>query len=184
MGNAGKMEKPACLFGASFRREREKKGFSFWELVHRAAYYPANIRRIEEGRLQPGLRMAFRLLNAIGAEPGNFMAALAREHADRLPKSASCMGSMALSYVLAPLQEGQKSLFGPLLTQARLAAQVSQTAMARAAGYSLRNMSVVEKGLQEPGVVTALALVMTTGVDVEDFFRTLHAGWQEPRTLA
>ncbi|WP_165079091.1 MULTISPECIES: helix-turn-helix transcriptional regulator [unclassified Desulfovibrio] len=55
--------------------------------------------------------------------------------------------------------------------------------MARAAGYNLRNMSVVEKGLQEPGIMTALALVMTTGVDVEEFFRTLHAGWQEHKTL-
>lgn len=184
MGNAGKMEKPACLFGASFRREREKKGFSFWDLVYRAAYYPANIKRIEEGRLQPGVHIAFRLLNAIGAEPGGFMAALAREHAAHLPQSRSGMGSVAVSYTLPPMQEGQKSLFGPLLAQARLAAAVSQTAMARAAGYNLRNMSVVERGLQEPGVMTALALVMTTGVDVEEFFRTLHAGFQEQKPLA
>ena len=122
--------------------------------------------------------MAFRLLNAIGVEPGSFMAALAREHAAWLPQSTSGMGSVTVSYVLAPLEEGQKSLFGPLLAQARLAAHVSQTAMARVAGYNLRNMSVVEKGLQEPGIMTALALVMTTGVDVEEFFRTLHAGGQ------
>lgn len=177
------MEKPACLFGAAFRREREKKGFSFWELVYRAAYYPANIRRIEEGKLQPGVRMAFRLLNAIGVEPGGFMAALAREHADKLPQSHSGMASVTVHYTLAPLRDGQKSLFGPLLAQARLAAHVSQTAMAKAAGYNLRNISVVEKGLQEPGVITALALVMTTGVDVEEFFRTLHTGWLEPKAL-
>ena len=184
MRNAGKMEKPACLFGASFRREREKKGFSFWDLVYRAAYYPANIKRIEEGTLQPGLHLAFRLMDAIDAEPGAFMADLAREHADRLPQSLSGLNTVTVSYMLPQPQEGQKSLFGPLLAQARLAASVSQTAMAKAAGYNLRNMSVVEKGLQEPGVMTALALVMTTGADVEEFFRTLHAGTLEQKALA
>lgn len=184
MRNAGRMEKTACLFGASFRREREKKGLSFWDLVYRAAYYPANIKRIEEGRLQPGIHMAFRLLNAIGAEPGRFMAALACEHADRLPQSLSGLNSVVVGYELPLLREGQKSLFGPLLGQARLATAVSQTAMAKATGYNLRNMSVVEKGLQEPGVMTALALVMATGADVEVFFRTLHAAWQEQITLA
>ncbi len=57
--------------------------------------------------------MAFRLLNAIGVEPGGFMAALAREHAAWLPQSPSGMGSVTVSYVLTPLEAGQKSLFGP-----------------------------------------------------------------------
>lgn len=86
---------------------------------------------------------------------------------------------MPVAYTPPKLQEGQKSLFGPLLAQARRAGGVSQTAMARAAHYGLRNMNVVEKGAQEPGVQTALALVMTTGVDVEAFFNLLHACWRE-----
>lgn len=179
MGNAPKMEKPACLFGPFFQRQRLKKGMSFWDFVYRVAYYPANIKRIEEGKLQPGIGLAFRLLDAMGMEVGAFMAALAREHRAVLPQSLSSLGEVPVSYTLPALEEGQKSLFGPLLAQARRAGSVSQTAMAKAAHYGLRNMNVVEKGAQEPGIMTALALVMTTGVDVEEFFNVLHACWRE-----
>lgn len=179
MGNAPKMEKPVCLFGDSFRQEREKKGLSFWDLVYRVAYYPANLKRIEEGKHQPGIGLAFRLLDAIGAEPGAFMAALAREHSAALPQRLSSLDEVPVAYTLPAVEEGQKSLFGPLLAQARRAGSVSQTAMAKAAHYGLRNMNVVEKGAQEPGIMTALALVMTTGVDVEEFFNVLHACWRE-----
>lgn len=182
MGNAGRMEKPACLFGASFRLEREKKGISFWDVVYRAAYYPANVKRIEDGKLQPGIQLAFRLLDAIGVEPGGFMAALACEHAALLPQSLSGMSKVVVEYVIPVLRKGQKSLFGPLLAQARLAGAVSQTAMAKAAKYSLRNINTVESGRQEPGIMTALALVMTTGVDVREFFNTLYACWREQQT--
>ena len=154
---------------------------SFWDLVYRVAYYPANIKRIEEGKLQPGVGLAFRLLDAIGAEPGPFMAALAREHAAALPQSLSGRAEVAVDYTPPLVEEGQRSLFGPLLAQARRAAAVSQTAMAKAARYGLRNMNLVEKGAQEPGIMTALALVMTTGVDVEGFFTALHASWREQR---
>lgn len=105
------------------------------------------------------------------------MAALAREHGAHLPQNQSGRERVRVSYTLPQRQAGQKSLFGPLLAQTRLAAAVSQTAMTKATGYNLRNMSVVEKGLQELGVMTELALVMTTGVDVEEFFRTLHKAW-------
>lgn len=148
---------------------------SFWDLVYRVAYYPANLKRIEEGKLQPGIRLAFRLLDAVGVEPGAFMAALAREHSAALPRSLSSLPGVRVAYTLPVVEEGQKSLFGPLLAQARRAGAVSQTAMARAARYGLRNMNVVEKGAQEPGIMTALALVMTTGADVEEFFNVLHA---------
>ena len=70
--------------------------------------------------------------------------------------------------------EGLKSIFGPLLTQARLAVGMSQTAMAKSAGYNLRNVNAVEKGQQEPGVMSALALVAATGVDIRGFFDQLH----------
>ena len=152
---------------------------SFWDLVYRVAYYPANLKRIEEGKLQPGIRLAFRLLDAIGVDPGSFMGALAREHSAVLPQSLSSLGKVPVAYTLPALEKGQKSLFGPLLAQARRAGAVSQTAMAKAAHYGLRNMNVVEKGAQEPGIMTALALVITTGVDVEEFFNVLHASWRE-----
>lgn len=40
-------------------------------------------------------------------------------------------------------------------------------------------MNTVESGRQEPGIMTALALVMTTGVDVQEFFNILYACWRE-----
>ena len=51
---------------------------------------------------------------------------------------------------------------------------VSQTAMAKQAGYNLRNVNAVEKGRQEPGVVSALCLVAATGADIRSFFHHLH----------
>lgn len=86
---------------------------SFWDLVYRVAYYPANLKRIEEGKLQPGVRLAFRLPDAIGAEPGRFMAALAREHAGTLPQSLSRLTEVPVAYtlpILPMLEEEQKSL--------------------------------------------------------------------------
>lgn len=52
-------------------------------------------------------------------------------------------------------------------------------AMAKAAKYSLPNMNTVENCRQEPGIMTALALVMTTGVDVREFFNVLYACWRQ-----
>lgn len=79
--------------------------------------------------------------------------------------------------------EHPRSLFGHFLVQARVAAGMSQTAMARSANYSLRNINAVEKGQQDPGIVTALALVMSTGADVRGFFAALHESWKERQAL-
>ncbi|HZF61354.1 MAG TPA: hypothetical protein VEZ52_07000 [Desulfovibrio sp.] len=49
-----------------------------------------------------------------------------------------------------------------------------QAAMAKRAGYNLRNVNAVEKGQQEPGVISALALVAETGVYIHEFFDQLH----------
>lgn len=37
----------------------------------------------------------------------------------------------------------------------------------------------MENGKQDPGIMTALALVRTTGVDVGDFFNNLYSFWRE-----
>lgn len=67
-----------------------------------------------------------------------------------------------------------------MLLQARTAGRVSQTTMAKAVGYNLRNFNGVEKGRQYTGIMTALALVLATGVEVRDFFNELYAYWLEP----
>ena len=129
-----------------------------WQVVHRMNYYLANIQRIEAGTQHPKL---------------------AREYAADLPQSLSGMSRVVGEYAIPILQEGQKSFFGSFLAQARLAGAVSQIAMAKAAKYSLRNINIVESDRQEPGIMTALALVITSGVDVEEFFNILYACWRE-----
>lgn len=143
------------------------------------SYHIRNLQRIEKGEQQPGVNLALRLLNAIGAEPGAFMQKLADECLTSLPQSLSPMGHVTISYEMPQLKEGQKSLFGLFLVQARVTGAVSQTAMAKAARYNLRNINGVESGRQDPGIMTALALVKTTGVDIGDFFNKLYGSWNE-----
>lgn len=173
------MEKKICPFGPFFRQERKAKNISQWHIVHKMSTYLANIQRIEAGIQQPGVHLALRLINVIGVKPGDFMQKFARECLPYLPQSISPIDHVSILYEIPLLKEGQKSLFGLFLVQARLAGTVSQTAMAKAAKYSLRNINTVESGRQEPGIMTALALVMTTGVDVREFFNTLYACWRE-----
>lgn len=129
------------------------------------------------GEQQPGVNLALRLLAAIGAEPGAFMQKLAQEGMTCLPPSLSPLDFVTVSYEMPQMKEGQKALFGLFLLQARVAGAVSQTAMAKAAGYHLRNINGVESGRQDPGIMTALALVKATGVDIGDFFNTLYRYW-------
>lgn len=176
------MEKPACAFGALFRQERLAREISLWQVVHRMRYYLANIQRIEAGKQHPGVHLACRLLDAIGKDPGDFMLELARGQAGRLPEG-SLRSPLVVNYAPPPPGECPRSLFGHFLVQARVAADMSQTAMARAACYSLRNINAVEKGLQDPAIMTALALVMSTGAEVRAFFAALHVSWKQRQTL-
>ncbi len=173
------MENSACPFGPFFRRERQVKSVSLWQVVHRLNYYLANLQRIESGRQQPGVGLAFRMIDAIDVNAGDFMARLAADNFERLPVSVSSLAKVLPDYVKPGLAAGRKSMFGPMLLQARMAAEVSQTAMSKASGYSLRNLNAVEKGIQEPGIMTALALVLTTGVEVGMFFSLLFNWWKE-----
>lgn len=172
------MEKFLCPFGALYREYRTARHISLWQVVHRLGYYLANIQRIEAGIQQPGVLLALRLLNAIEADAGRFMQELAMANVASLPQCVAPQHGVEVAYRMPKLQEGQKSFFGPLLLQAREAAGVSQTGIARAAGYNLRNMRAVESGRQDPGIMTALALVGTTGVDIRKFFMVLSSAWQ------
>lgn len=64
-------------------------------------------------------------------------------------------------------------VFGPLLRQCRVKQGFSQKHATEIACYSLRNFVKVEKGIQEPGVMTALAMVVAVKVDVRSFFNCL-----------
>lgn len=173
------MRDATYFFGKLFREWRTAADISLWGLALKMSYHIRNLQRIEKGEQQPGVNLALRLLHAIGAEPGAFMQKLSHESQPCLPQSLSAIEHVTVSYIIPHIQEGQKSLFGLFLVQARVAGTVSQTAMAKAAGYNLRNINGVESGKQDPGIMTALALVRTTGVDIADFFNTLYLCWQE-----
>lgn len=173
------MEKMAALFGKEFKLARQALKISQWKVVHKTGDYLANIQRIEKGLTQPGVPTAFRLLEALGLLPGDFLADLAAKYVDSLPVSISPLPQAEIFYDLPQFSENPKSLFGPFLQRARAAACISQTAMAKAASYNLRNINAVEKGLQTPGIMTALALVLSTGVNVREFFNRLYFTWLE-----
>lgn len=172
------MQASTCYFGKLFRERRTGADISLWGLALKMSYHIRNLQRIEKGEQQPGVNLALRLLNAIGAEPGAFMQKLAHECRSCLPQSLSPVGHVTISYEMPKMKEGQKSPFGLFLVQARMAGAVSQTAMAKAAGYNLRNINGVESGRQDPGIMTALALVKATGVDIGDFFNNLYCCWK------
>lgn len=141
-------------------------------------YYLANIQRIEAWIQHPGVLLALRFLQAIEVDAGIFMQELAGRNVDELPQGLFTLKSEDITYEVPVLGEGQKSFFGLFLRQARIAAGISQTAMARAANYNLRNIKGVEEGRQDPGIMTALALVVATGADVRQFFNVLSSAWE------
>ena len=141
----------------------------------RLQYHTRNIQRIEDGSRQPGVLLALRMVVAVGADPGDFFETLFEEAVGEAGDGVlSPAQRVSVTYQPLGAVEGLKSIFGPLLVQARLAVGMSQTAMAKSAGYNLRNVNAVEKGQQEPGVMSALALVAATGVDIREFFDQLH----------
>ena len=141
----------------------------------RLQHHTRNIQRIEGGLRQPGVLLALRMVAAVDADPGDFFETLFEESVgEALDGVLSPAQRVSVTYQPLGAVEGLKSIFGPLLAQARLAVGMSQTAMAKSAGYNLRNVNAVEKGQQEPGVMSALALVAATGVDIREFFDHLH----------
>ena len=169
------MQEISCPFGPMFRREREQKKISQWTVSVRLQHHTRNIQRIEGGLRQPGVLLALRMVVAVDAEPGDFFETLFEESVgEACDEVLSPPQRVSVTYQPLGAVEGLKSIFGPLLAQARLAVGMSQTAMAKGAGYNLRNVNAVEKGQQEPGVMSALALVAATGVDIRGFFDQLH----------
>lgn len=149
----------------------------------RLQYHTRNIQRIEDGSRQPGVLLALRMVVAVDAVPGDFFETLFEEAVGEAGDGISSPAQrVSVNYQPLGTVEGLKSIFGPLLAQARLAVGMSQTAMAKSAGYNLRNVNAVEKGQQEPGVMSALALVAATGVDIREFFDQLrHASAALPK---
>jgi transcriptional regulator with XRE-family HTH domain len=67
---------PLIAFGNSLRRLREERGLSQDALAQRAGMDPAEIRRIESARRDPGVRVVTRLARALSAKPADLFESL------------------------------------------------------------------------------------------------------------
>ncbi|NLT04759.1 MAG: helix-turn-helix transcriptional regulator [Solirubrobacterales bacterium] len=63
------MVDPLPKVAANLRRLREEKGMTQDALASGAMMDPAEIRRIESGRRDPGVRVVVRLAKGLGVEP-------------------------------------------------------------------------------------------------------------------
>lgn len=169
------MEKELCPFGTVFVRARTERNITQWHVAASAGYHVTNLSKVEKGLYQPGVNLALRLVQALGVDAGIFFETLWLEtiHAN-LEVSQDLETRSCVDFAPFSVEE-IRCPFGVLLLQARLETGVSQKIIAEAAAYNLRNMGKVEKGEQEPGVMTALAMVDATGCDVRGFWTKLQA---------
>ncbi len=67
---------PLLQFGANLRAAREQRGLSQEALAQRAGMDPAEIRRLEGARRDPGVRVLTRLARALRMTPGDLLAGI------------------------------------------------------------------------------------------------------------
>ena len=176
------MEKGSfCSFGQYIIALRENAGLSQWQLSVLTEFNVTNLRKIEKGKTQPGVMLAVRLVAATGADVGEFFQYLAESEGllqtlDGSPRSGSVLVQTPGGRKMPPGSDpaSAKGIFGQLFKEARVRSQVTQKVVAEKAQYNLRNLLEVEKEEQEPGVMTALAMVCAVGVDIRSFFGDLY----------
>ncbi len=170
----GRMEN-SPIFGTLLREHRKAKGLSLWKFSVAIPYRQANIQRIERGLVEPRVRLAMRLLTVLGVDVGAFMEEMAVKE-DLLPTKSTQSDDLVPVLNTAP-EKGLEPL-GKLLRETRKAYQKSQNAICKAAGYTTRNLIIVENGKQNPKISTVLKLVCAIGCDVAQFFNELARRYQ------
>lgn len=68
---------PLPQFGANLRAAREQHGLSQEALAQRAGMDPAEIRRLESARRDPGVRVVTRLARALDTTPAALLGGIA-----------------------------------------------------------------------------------------------------------
>jgi len=177
-----------CPFGAALVELRKEKGLSQSRLNILSELNETSLRKIEKGQMQPGISIAVRLVLATGTDIGNFFKQFAET--EGLIVSVSKVGSVTsglnesgqierlTANMLIESIPTVKSPFGLLFSEFRRTYKVSQKTVAEFTQYDLRNILNVEKGMQDPGVMHALAMTCAVaqkadmGIDV--FFRALQ----------
>lgn len=169
------MKKNICPFGPAFVQLRTECQLTQWHVSVSAKYHVTNLSKVEKGTHQPGVMLALRLVALTGVDVGEFFRRL-WEHGSDHASGADALhhGNMPEIDMAALSAEGVRCPFGPLLLQVRLHNGVPQRQIAEIAGYNLRNMGKVEKGQQEPGIMTALDMVAAAGGEVGAFFAVLR----------
>ena len=167
-------------FAMLFRKKRDAHALSLWKLAQKINYHPRNIQKIEHAERQPGVHLAVRLVMALDENVGDFFEELHKlcmESGDKFPMR----GDVApwLDNPSVPEVGAVRYMFGPFLRQYRNRQGIPQKHVAEIACYSLRNLVKVEKGEQEPGVMTALAMVVAVKADVKSFFNHLSEHIEE-----
>jgi transcriptional regulator with XRE-family HTH domain len=72
-----RVDDPLPTFAANLRRIREQRGLSQEALALRADMDPAEIRRIEAGKRDPGVRILTRLATGLDTVPAELLAGIA-----------------------------------------------------------------------------------------------------------
>lgn len=170
-----------CPFGQALAEARKKMGIAQSRLGMKASCNPANMKLIEDGAVQPGVLLALKLVSLTGADIRNFFDQLALQAGIEVdcPKAEewiisslqSMLSKIVASSGTVPIIP--KAMYGRLLKEVRVMNGITQKRVAKAANYNLRNILNVETKGQEPGIITAIALVAATGCPVGIFFQVL-----------
>lgn len=162
-------------FGQLIRLERERKNIPLWKLAATIPFPQSNVNRIELGQTEPRIGLAMRILYALGVQAGDFMQNLAIQ-IKLLPDKAMDGRRPEIPFfeleneILCRVAATPAAIFGALLKQARIANKKTQLQVAETAGYTTRSLILVEQGKQEPGLVSAMKLVVATDASVNNFF--------------
>ncbi len=171
------MEK-SSTFGTLLREYRKRKGLSLWNYSIAIPYRQGNIQRIERGVVEPRVRLALHLLDVLEVDVGAFMVEMAVREGLTVINPTSPQNLTQISLNL-DLTDKAIDPFGKLFRETRMVYKKSQSAICTAAGYTTRNLIIVENGKQNPKISTALRLVCAIGCDVGQFFNELARLYQE-----
>ena len=163
------------IFGEFVRAKRVRRGLPLWKLAAAVPFPQSNVQRIEAGVTEPRIGLAMRMLIALDVDAGRAMRDIAARMeivSAALPEGEP-LGVLLSEIVKTVIDDDAKTpaaLFGLLLRGVRLAMGRTQAQVAEAACYTTRSMILVEKGRQEPGLVSALRLAAGTGCGLNCYF--------------
>lgn len=170
------MERDLSLFGPALVNARMAMGKTQWIIAVTTQCHVTNLSKIEKGSHLPGVMLALQLVGATGYNLRSFFQELNTDQTERVLFSGKTPKNAFDEKVIQQrLLQNPKCLFGPFFVETRLRFALSQKDVAEAVGCTLRSMTNMEKGSQEPNIMLALQMVAVTGEDTGAFFERLYA---------